>query len=120
MATVTCTEEEAAIAAKGMVDAIINGGGLGGGNGGGDGGGDKGGGGGGNDDDDDGDKGGTKKDEDEYEEGDEKKDGDVRRHNAFNRCSSLTTIKVHPWLWPKIFASTKNDPDFIHEILPAI
>jgi len=34
--------------------------------------------------------------------------------NIFFRCSSLSTIKVYPWLFPKIFKAMNGDPSFIY------
>ena len=35
--------------------------------------------------------------------------------NIFLRCSSLSTIKVYPWLFPKIFEAMNGDPSFIYK-----
>jgi len=34
-------------------------------------------------------------------------------HGIFINCSSLTTIRVYPWLWSKLFASMNDHPEFI-------
>jgi len=33
--------------------------------------------------------------------------------NVFQNCLLLSTIKTYPWLWPKLFASMKQHPEFI-------
>jgi len=39
-------------------------------------------------------------------------------HNAiFVNCPLLSTIMIAPWLWPKLFASMKEHPEFIFKFL---
>mmetsp|Transcript_48299 Transcript_48299/g.53800 ORF Transcript_48299/g.53800 Transcript_48299/m.53800 type:complete len:321 (-) Transcript_48299:520-1482(-) len=34
-------------------------------------------------------------------------------HNIFANCPLLSVIKIYQWMWPKVFASMKGQPDFI-------